>query len=165
MRFCNISDCSGTPNSARAFSLIEVVLALGVISFAIIGIMGLFPVAMKAGLESQRETRAAHIARAIFTDLKASPATNALILVGPNFSDVKNLALTNTGAWPVSVYYDESGIPVTNSSSSAAFEAVITSRPNTPSAGLAQIQVDVSAPVQAQATNRSTYTFVTLMWQ
>ena len=45
-------------SAAQAFSLIEIVLALGVISFAIVGIMGLFPVAMRAAQESQSETRA-----------------------------------------------------------------------------------------------------------
>ena len=49
--------------SGRGFSLIEVVLALGIISFAIVGIIGLMPVAMKSAGDSMRETDATFIAR------------------------------------------------------------------------------------------------------
>jgi uncharacterized protein (TIGR02598 family) len=143
-----------------AFSLIEVVLALGVISFAIVGIMGLFPVALRAGLESQRETRATHIARTIFSEIQASSPTNAIIAVGP--SSYTNFALSN--ATPLTIFYDGEGSP-TISADSKLYTADIRITPNSPTQGIAHLQIDISAPPQAATTNQSKFSFVTLMRQ
>src|SRR5205823_7388168 len=48
-----------------AFSLVEVVLALGVLSFAIVAILGLIPIGLQTSHSSQDETRAAQIAQSI----------------------------------------------------------------------------------------------------
>jgi Tfp pilus assembly protein PilV len=149
------------PSKLAAFSLIEVVLALGVVSFAIVGIMGLFPVAMRAGLESQRETRATHIARKIYSDLKASPATNALFEQSPGNYQTINLA--NSDSYPV--FYNADGLPAgTNLTEACIFEVNLLVDANTPTNGLSRVQVDVVAPAQPTA-NRTTNTFVTLMRQ
>ncbi len=150
-----------------AFSLIEVVLALAVIAFAITGIMGLFPVALRSAQESQRETRATLIARQIFSDLQTSPATNALIATGTNLASSGNFKTESlSNSWTNSIGYDEAGLPVgLMPTPSANFVANISSTPNVPVSGLSRIQVDVEAPAQAASTNRSKYTFVTLMRQ
>ncbi len=49
----------------RAFTLVEVVLALGVISFALVAILGVFPGAFNANRASITETRAAQLANAV----------------------------------------------------------------------------------------------------
>lgn len=148
---------------AGAFSLIEVALALGVISFAIVGIMGLFPVALRTAQESQRETRATLIAQQIFADLMASPSTNFLIAKGTNLSSTANFVTNSLGnSLSTNIPFNRDGIP---SSSDPIFDAKITVTPNSPVSGLAHIQVDVSTPAQAALTNRSTYTFVTLLRQ
>ena len=54
-----------------AFSLVEVVLALGVVSFAIVAILGVFPVGLSLGHSAQDETRAPQIAQSIFGALAA----------------------------------------------------------------------------------------------
>ena len=154
----------GPSSRAVAFSLIEVLLALGVISFAIVGIMGLFPVAMRTGQESQRETRAAHIARQIYSDLKAGPATNTFLCTTPGNFDTVNLASpssrTNT------IYFNNQGEPVgTTETGDSEFVVNVIIDPNTPLDGLARVQVDVMAPAPAAPANRSTNTFVTLMRQ
>jgi len=150
------------------FSLIEVVLALGVISFAIVGIMGLFPVAMRAGLESQRETRAVYIARQIFADLQTGPATNTFLATGtannrPVWTPI-NLAAPPQP--PSTIYFDEEGRPIgTAATPDSQFLVNLIITTNTPVAGLAHVQIDVMAPATAPAANRSTNTFVTLMRQ
>ena len=53
----------------RAFSLVEVVLALGVISFAIVAILGVLPVGLSTSHSAQDDTRAAHIAQSILGTL------------------------------------------------------------------------------------------------
>lgn len=59
------------------FSLIEVVLALGVVAFAIVAIIGAFPVGMQTGHAAQDETRAPQIAQDIFAALAAQARTTA----------------------------------------------------------------------------------------
>ena len=57
-----------------AFSLVEIVLAVGIISFALVGILGMFPVALDAATRSREETQAAFIARSIYSDLAGYPS-------------------------------------------------------------------------------------------
>ena len=59
----------------RAFSLVEVVLALGVISFAIVAILGVIPVGLATGHSAQDETRAPQIAQTILASFAAQAAT------------------------------------------------------------------------------------------
>lgn len=62
-----------------AFTLIEVVLAVGIFSFAIVGILGLFPLAMSSAQQSQMTTVATQIARTITSDLNAAEYSKASI--------------------------------------------------------------------------------------
>lgn len=153
----------GQSSWASAFSLVEVVLALGVISFAIVGIMGLFPVAMRTGQESQRETRATHIARKIYSDLKAGPATNTFLCTTPGNFQTINLANPSS---PYEIYFNNQGEPVgTSPGPDSEFVVNVIIDPDTPTDGLARVQVDVMVPAAAAPANRTTNTFVTLMRQ
>ena len=49
------------PSSFRAFSLVEVTLALGIIAFALVAILGLLPVGMKTAQDSHEQARATDI--------------------------------------------------------------------------------------------------------
>lgn len=152
---------------APGFSLIEIVLALGIISFALVGIMGLFPVAMRSAQESQRETRAAQIAMQIFNDLKSAPATNTFIAKSTNFTSPQvsvNLSQSSSN-W---ISYSINGTPLSDGTSAPdrAFLAEILVTTNTPMSNLARVQVTIEAPAMAaDRTNRSKYSFVTLMNQ
>ncbi|HSH37486.1 MAG TPA: prepilin-type N-terminal cleavage/methylation domain-containing protein [Chthoniobacterales bacterium] len=55
------------PRSSGGFSLIEVVLALGVISFALVAIFGVFPTGLAANRLGISDTRAAQLANAVAT--------------------------------------------------------------------------------------------------
>src|SRR5437588_6943352 len=59
----------------RSFSLIEVVIALGVITVGIVGILAVFPTALQTGHSAQDETRAAHIAQSVFGSLVAQASS------------------------------------------------------------------------------------------
>ncbi len=59
----------------RSFSLIEVVLALGVISFALVAILGVFPIGLAANRTSISDTRAAQLINAIVATIDAQCAT------------------------------------------------------------------------------------------
>jgi type II secretory pathway pseudopilin PulG len=59
----------------QAFSLVEVVIALGVIAFAIIAILGAVPAGLNTGHAAQDETRAVQIAQDIFSSLASQSQT------------------------------------------------------------------------------------------
>ena len=59
-----------------AFSLVEVVLALGVISIAIVAILGLVPTGLQTSHSSQDETRAAQIAQSVLAGVASQSQTN-----------------------------------------------------------------------------------------
>src|SRR5205085_3752562 len=55
----------------RGFSLVEVVLAIGVVAFCLFAILGMFPVALKTQQTSVRQTTANEILAQILADLRA----------------------------------------------------------------------------------------------
>jgi len=61
------------PKSIIAFSLIEVVIALGIFSFAAVAILGLFAVGLKSSKESEGEIQAASTASMLIEVRKAAP--------------------------------------------------------------------------------------------
>jgi uncharacterized protein (TIGR02598 family) len=60
----------------QAFSLVEVVLALGVIAFALTAMLGLLVVAMDSDKSSGSDTALAAMSRQVFSDLRAMPYAN-----------------------------------------------------------------------------------------
>jgi len=85
--------------SSPAFSLVEVVLALGVAAVAFTAIMGLFPLGLDMSRETHEETQAALIAQSILGDLRddyqlgGTSHTNRRLLV-TNVINLSN-AMTN----------------------------------------------------------------------
>jgi uncharacterized protein (TIGR02598 family) len=56
-----------------AFTLVEVVVTLGVIAFALVAIIGLFPIGLKSGRLSIEETRANALSAEVFNSIRAQP--------------------------------------------------------------------------------------------
>lgn len=69
---------SKVPRKIEAFSLVEVTIAIGIFAFVIVGIIGLFPTALRMQAESSVETRASMIAQQLFdsVDLSIAKWTN-----------------------------------------------------------------------------------------
>ena len=57
------------------FSLVEVVLSLGVIAFSVVAIIGLLPLGLSTSHSAQDETRAAQIAQDIFSSIASQTIT------------------------------------------------------------------------------------------
>ena len=78
-----------------AFSLTEVVVALGIFSVSMVGVLALFPVASSPGRENSEETQASILAQTIMDELVDSAdrrgLSNAYIVAGPN--------TIQTGSW------------------------------------------------------------------
>jgi uncharacterized protein (TIGR02598 family) len=68
------SPCHRCDSQAAAFSLVEVVLALGVTGFCLIAILGLMPVGVQTNRNATSQTAATNIVAAIVADLRTTPA-------------------------------------------------------------------------------------------
>lgn len=81
------------------FSLVEVVLALGVVGFSLLAIIGLLPIGLQSGRASVQETRANHLAEQIFSTLRSQPFTAAnLSLLGGTSTIDLSTASTASGS-------------------------------------------------------------------
>ena len=94
-----------TPAASRAggagFSLIEVVLALGVISFALVGIFSVFPTGLAASRLGVSDTRAAQLGNAVATAIDSQSTTFSSV---DCFGHILNLqTLTKTSA-PITLH-------------------------------------------------------------
>jgi type II secretory pathway pseudopilin PulG len=58
---------------ACGFSLVEVVMALGITSFAILALMALLPVGLQSAKESQEETQVSNLLAGLTADRRATP--------------------------------------------------------------------------------------------
>jgi len=156
---------SGTARS-KGFSLVEVALAMGIIGFAIVGVIGLFPTALKTAQKSQRETRATHIARKVYESMELHSGT----LFFPD-AIAPSIMRTNILNTPGTYYlgFSQDGRAVTNTISASDWNSgvksdalflarLLISSPATNSS-LRRTTLTISVPAQAPATNRSEYTF------
>lgn len=157
----------------HGFSLIEVTLALGLLIFALVAIVGLLPIAMKSSLEGEREAEATFIAQNIFSDLASgySPAVT-FVTTGEDVLEPGGRRIVNL-ANPAVVYvvYNKFGRPLFSNalgsydSSMAtpdvAYGARIVIRPNPSPSNLSKVEVEVEAPLSAPAARRTKYNFTT----
>jgi len=175
-----------TGKKGAAFSLTEVVVALGVATVAIVSILALFPVGFDTVRESAAETQAAILARTIASDLvsgvRARGFSNAIVLKGNNNVSTNDYEPVNLAAATnlyVTYYYEghafigdhykplalkAMGLTANSSNavSGADFIAAITVAPVT-NQTLAQVIVQISAPASVAFSNRTlqtTYSFL-----
>jgi uncharacterized protein (TIGR02598 family) len=103
---------SSRPNRTRdhAFTLIEVTLALGIVAFALVGILGVMPLALSSERQGVDEGRAAAVATTLFATFRQQPFQNVLY---------------------VDSQFDSSGNPQTNPNPAALDLATVTLRGTT----------------------------------
>ncbi len=70
-----------TCSRAIAFTLVEIALSLGIASFALIGILGVIPVAVGTAKKARDETCATFIALSIIETLRSGPEGEGLVQV------------------------------------------------------------------------------------
>ncbi|MFL6515581.1 MAG: hypothetical protein ACJ8M1_11225 [Chthoniobacterales bacterium] len=89
--------------SSSAFTLAEVVVALGIVAFAIVAILGLMPVGLATGRSAQDESRAPQIAQDIINSIASqvqSRYPNVTIKqTATNFSYDIDLSQSTTHKW------------------------------------------------------------------
>lgn len=138
----------------RGFSLVEVVLALGIIAFAIVGVIGMMPVAVKSAGDSMRETDATLIAKGIIAAIQAGEGPVRWV---PGVDGGLNLAASGA---TTEIPYRSDGVP---GDDMEGYVARVMVDANTGQPSLSRVQVDIASPAAAPAERRTTNSFVTLV--
>ena len=101
-------------SSNVGFSLIEVVIALGIFAFCIVAIVGLLPVGMNSVRSVSNENNAIHIASSIEGIWQVAPLGSSPITI-PNI--ITTLAISSSAN--STYFFDEFGDPLANSTGAA----------------------------------------------
>ena len=161
-----ISDCPISRRPALGFSLVEVVIALGIVSFAVLAIVGMMPVAMKSAQDSMRQTDSTLIAQRIFSELKSGTGAVRTITLSPNGTPrILDLSANSTNNF---LAFKENGTAHDYVNSAPAtdaydFYAQISVTTNIGASNLSSVQIDIGAPAAAPPAARTTNSFTTLI--
>ena len=135
----------------KAFSLVEVVLAIAICSFVLIAILGLFTTGLQSTRESEQQIQAANLASTLISLRTASPTNNIAAL--PNFA-IPTTAMTNAygPAYAGNVYVGPDG--QTTTLANAVYLITCQAGTNTMTGnGISQVYLMLSWPPQAAVTS------------
>jgi uncharacterized protein (TIGR02598 family) len=134
-----------------AFSLVEVTLALGIISFSLLAIFGLFATGSRVSHTASEQTASIGVLSAVAADLRATPKT---VSASVQFGIV--IPATPEGSSTTTLYFDSTGQSSAELNGSSRYRLVVTFLPNpgTLSATLANLRL--SWPAAAAPTNPNT---------
>jgi type II secretory pathway pseudopilin PulG len=139
----------------RAFSLVEVVLAIAICSFVLVAILGLFTTGLQSTKESEEEIQAANLAATLISLRTATP-TNTISAL-PNFA-IPASAMTQAygGAYTGGVSTNYVGTDGQTLTSSANAAYMITCQAGTNSvtgSGISQVYLMLSWPPQVPSSS------------
>ncbi len=171
------------------FSLVEVVIAIGIFAFVIVGIIGLFPAALRIRRESALDTRATMIAQQMMvgvdTALNFTNATGTVIPTGPtngnpaviytNLTNVTRPVVVGYQARSAMPYYLYQSNPASSWTNAGAADPEIVSSAGSHSidtlvriaadtnnlTNLARITIEVRSPAALALSNSRVVTFTT----
>jgi uncharacterized protein (TIGR02598 family) len=125
----------------RAFSLVELTLALGIAAFCLIAVFGLMPVGVQTNRNATSQTAATSILSNVIADLRATPKANATSTqFGITFGMTRTL------------YFDGGGQFTTSLGANSRYRVSITW---SGTAGLRYADVNVTWPAAATPANAS----------
>jgi len=93
--------------SSNGFSLVEVTVAIGIVAFALIAVIGLIPVGMKSARDAENDTRSSMIAQDAYSRLRAKMTIN-------NDPNSPNYFTYDPSGQASFFYYSDAGTPSTN---------------------------------------------------
>jgi uncharacterized protein (TIGR02598 family) len=130
-------------NRSRGFSLVETVLALGIVGFAVVAIVGLLPLAVQSARDSMVETDATLIARRIHSELSVGTGANrTLSMPGENST---NIDLAMHGCTHGPVCFNQSG-GLESDPARMLYTNYVRVFTNTGTSNLSQISIEVASP-------------------
>jgi uncharacterized protein (TIGR02598 family) len=130
--------------SGRAFTLVEVVLALGVVSFGLISMLGLLTVGLKTFHDAMSQTTETEIAQQISNQLQLA-----------NFSSISGIKNSSN------YYFTQEGLQLTNGSSTSTAPASTVYTASVAAPSVLAVP-GVTSSTSSLATN--TMTFVISIW-
>lgn len=160
----------GLPSSVlrpgrRGFSLFEVVLALGVISFAIVAILGVLPTGLQTNKSSQDETRATQIAQTVLSSV-ASQAPTQFNNVRVQLDDDSTVTFNLTSSDPPPAFFADNNGRIMTAGVGATYKITVTlnSSPTgfDPGSGN-QVSVRVSWPANAPTGAQTSRDYVRII--
>jgi len=156
------------------FSLVEVVIALGVIAVAVLAILAVFPAALQTGHSAQDETRAAQIAQTIFPSLAGqavSQFNNLQLLLSDNTTrSTPPIDLTtSSGATPALTLYAENAGELTQDPTKATYKISFYTNNSVPGftdlASANLVTLRVAWPANAPAANQTYRDYVRIIYK
>jgi type II secretory pathway pseudopilin PulG len=120
-----------SPQLARAFSLIEVTIALGVAAFSLIAIFGLLVTGTQVNHTATEQSASSDILTAVAADLRATPKTSpvGIATTSPQFSIA--IPANPVGVIPPStLYFNAQGQSSTTLHAGSRYRLVISFLPN-----------------------------------
>lgn len=157
----------------RGFSLVEIVLALGIVSFCLLALYGLLPMGYKNAQDSRRETRAAFIAEQVVSDLRTSTFNNAAVLLSDANNNLRVSLPLDLGTTDDHFFGCDSENRLTGEVTSAEYNSGVTDGnveflsqikiETTTFKDLSRVLVEVSAPPNVPLSARQRYSFVTFI--
>jgi len=112
--------------SSRGFSLVEVVLALGIAAFALITIMALLPAGLGASKDSIAQTEAMNLAIGVVADLRQTPCATAILNSNSALSAVSPRYGINLTQASTTLYLDANGNSSTALAPSSHYKVLVT---------------------------------------
>ena len=143
--------------SVRAFTLVEVVLALGIASFCLIVLLGLLPMGLMTAKNTREQTAAASLVEAISTGIRNASTNSSGIYAASGICTNLTWQLVSQGGSSVSAssYFSLGGVSNTTASESQLIAEIEVFPPaNAISSGTAFISV--AWPQQAQWSSSTT---------
>jgi len=149
--------------SIAAFSLVEVTLALGVVVFCLVTILGLLAVGINSTHSSTVQTSAANILTAVASDLEAAPN------VTPSYTPASAKGTINTGGHGVSLVTPLYGIqlPVNGVAATKPYTLYIGENGQTTASAasaLYQLNVWITAYNNSAPVHQETFARLLITW-
>jgi type II secretory pathway pseudopilin PulG len=169
----NVADSKSLLHQQSGFSLVEIVVAMGILTFALVSLLALFPVALETAAESKAETRITQIAQSVYADLKASSLASASIVTGPDLQTDLRQSIDLSVATTLYLSYRADGSCVgtlvesdykNGVSGKGDYLVKVQSTPLTTGTvpTLSKLTLSVESPIQAEEIKRDKVSFVTL---
>jgi len=139
--------------STSAFSLVELIIALGVAAFCLIAVFGLIPVGVQTNRNATSQTAATSILANVVSDLRRAPVPRPT--PSPVRSSVYGITIPAVGGANTTaqtLYFDDSG----------RFSTSIA--PPFPTPFLSRYQVSVTFPTPAPNNPGATYADLKVIW-
>ncbi|XHR30485.1 MAG: prepilin-type N-terminal cleavage/methylation domain-containing protein [Chthoniobacteraceae bacterium] len=130
----------------HGFSLVEVTVAMGIAAFCLVVILGLIPVGSSSNRNSIAQTAAASIARAVYGDVAATPASISSSLIF-------KLGIASSIA-PQTIYLSEDGLTATE----------VGEQPVTTGSANSYYRVSVAFGGSAQGSRNATNVRILVTW-